>query len=578
MVIARTFRRKIAGGLVRAATVLDAMAPFEGARGRSADAYFQPPNLGPNAAMEYPSSLGGGPFGSMTSAQALIDAVTHELGNNEIVDAGVEHVIDDAVRTGIDQVEPDTGDTVFDEQVEEYWSLWTQGADASRAKSLGDVQALFVREFERCGECGVRVVYAAPITVAGRPWPGGPALELIPSERIPRTLSGVAPNGNPVRGGVEMAGDGSGQVVAYWVLKSMPNDAPMFGGVSHWMGSPTASLLGGGSVSGFDDPALERVPAAEMVLHFYSRRAAALRGVPQLAAALTTVRNERSYTTAIMDTANLAASLGVIMSTDQIAAFTPRSASEKAPMMLGADGRIPTNLGRGLRMLFVKEGTKNVGTIAGQLPGSTFESTLKVLLRRLSRAMRATASAVSGDYEQVNFAGARMDALATTKAVERRQARVWAMTLPYYRAVLLNGLMTGALKITEGVRAAIAKSPLGEERMFRVLVTPPGVGYSDPRNEAAANQTDIQAGVKSRAQACRERGVRWRDVAFEEVEYEKEVRRLRQEAGLPEAAAVAKPAAGAGGDASGERGGGGGVDGGNGNGNGNGGAAAERAA
>lgn len=543
MVKASTVRKFVAGRLVRAAEVLDSMAPFEGARGRGADAYFQPPNLGPNAAMEYPSSLGGGPFGSLTSAQALIDAVTHELNNNEIVDAGVEHVIDDAVRTGIDQVEPDTGDTEFDALVEEYWSLWAEGADASRTKSLGEVQALYQREMERCGECAVRVVYAPPITVMGRAWSGGPALELIPSERIPRVLSGVSPNGNPVRGGVEMSADGSGQVVAYWVLRSVPNDAPMYGGVAGWFGSPTAALLGGGSVAGFDDEALERVPASDMVLRFYGRRAAAVRGVPRLASALTTVRNERSYTGAIMDTANLAASLGVIMSTDQIAAFTPRSSSEKAPMMLGPDGRIPASLGRGLRMLFVKEGTKNVGTIAGQLPGSTFESTLKVLLRRLSRAMRATASAVSGDYEQVNFAGARMDALATTKAVERRQADVWAMTLPYYRAVLNNGLMTGALTITKGVRDAIAASPLGGERMFCVLVTPPGVGYSDPRNEAAANETDIRAGVKSRAQACRERGVRWRDVAFEEVAYEQEVRRLRREAGLPEMAAASPPAA-----------------------------------
>ncbi len=518
--------------------VLAIMAPFEGARRSDSDSRYRLQTRGPNAAMEHPGTVS---LGGVTSAQNVTDVVTHEMDNNPVIDAGVDGAVDEVVRTGITLVEPDTGDRNVDERIEALWAQRCKAADVSRTMTMGQVQALYLREQYRAGECGVRIVWAPETVVLGRRHAAGPAVELIPSERIPRTLSGVAPTGNEVRGGVEIK---DGQVVAYWVLRAVPNDQPVLGALAGYRAGYTGGAGGawsaamfGGLVADFGDPALERVPIAEMVLRFRSRRAAAVRGVSRLVSVLTDLRNERTYMEATMTIAKNAARIGVIMSAKNAAAFNKVDKNGDAPLMLGADGRPPVEIGTGPSFLFVQD-AQGVTQIASDLPGQTFADTEKVMLRRVSRGLRRTAAAVSGDFEQVNYAGARMDALDRSKAVERDQDDVWQMTEPFYRVGIDHDVLTGRLEIPAELRAKWAKSPLGDEALYNHAVTAPAIGYSDPRNEAAANETDIRAGVKSRAEACRERGTRWRQVVDDEIELEKYQRERRAEEGLPEKTAA----------------------------------------
>lgn len=510
--------------------VLNAAWSFESARRKLSDADFMPPRAGPNAELETPGSFGG------TSAESIAAAVNYELNNNELLDAGVEMHIDAVVRTGITLVEPRTGDDLLNAQIRELWEMACARADVARLKSLGELQALYVRECRRAGEVFVRTSWAPEITVGGVPMPAGPAIELIPSERVPRTLSGIVPEdlpgaGDRVRGGIEINADG--QVVAVWVLKDHPDDS------SPWF----SSAFAGSGFQQFKSGAIERVPIAEITPRFYARRAAQMRGISPLCSVLNTVRQERSYTESAMRTAHLCASLGVIGSAKDAAAF----AKANPPMLIDGAGNPVTTMGRGAQFFFTQQDPDKLKVIAPSVIGPAFEGVYQTMTRRMSRVLRRTPSQVSGNYGDTNFAGARMAQLDNSRSDERDQADVWAMTTPFYRAVINTGLARGQLQVSKETLARWQKSPSGFERIYAVSVTAPGAGYANPEQEARANASDIATGIKSRVEACQERGVRYTDVIEESIMYEVAWRNARAKAGLPEqaldgAAAVATAA------------------------------------
>lgn len=531
------------------------VSAFEAGQMTRRDPDFLPRGLGPNAIAE----LGSG------GLELVVRRSRDLMDNNEYVANAVEGRVESIVGVGIDDLEPATGFEELDAAIARLLEWAARAVDPCRLMSLGESQRLFQTEVEVAG--GVLVHYTvakARTTVKGK-WPAMPAIELIEFERMPLDLSGQVPQGqdgagNHVRQGVEVDGDGC--VVAYHVLTHHPRDY----GTGSWLGGFAGAFGGSASIG---SKHVRRITADRAHLVGRRRRIGELRHVPRASTVTGTVRTEKGFTESSMDQARLAASMGVFFT-----GVNPQLwQNNPSAFIVDANGQPILNV-TGMQMGFLPPGAE-MKVVGANLPGPTFETTIKSLLRRMSRGLRAPYSSVAGDASDASFSAIRaeqMEARGNYK-VEQRGTYL-GHSEPWVRRVIDYGLMTGKIRLSREHRRAFEEDP---ERLYKVSVGYPSTGFVDPKAEASATMMDIQSGVTSAIQAIAERGGNWKDVVTDRIKFAAEVKKQMAAMGLtPADMAVATAVAASGGGANagkksedgGERGGGGGGGGGDGGGGG----------
>lgn len=365
-----------------------------------------------------------------------------------------------------------TKNAALREALHEAWDAWTAVADADGVLCAYGMQALAVNEMAEGGEVFGR--FRSRRMSDGLPVPL--QLQLIPTEQVPLTY--CQPNGqNAVVQGIER--NPLGQRVAYWMHRVHPGDA-----VPLMASAPNPSDL-------------VRVPAGDTVHMFNVARIGQLRGLPWLAAAMTTLRQVGLWQDASITRKQILAML---------VGFVRKSAAGASGEELAqAWGEIREQLGD-LPAVALEPGTMQYLDIGEEVQFTNWQETAgqdEVFMRTSFQSVTAAADLVyeelSGDWKGANDRTYRA-AFATFK----RRARQWQFHLlaqqyvrPIVRRWTAVAVGSGAVKVPKSVSDA---------ELYRVMYVPERWEYLNPKQDVEAVLAEIEGGLTARSMEIAARG------------------------------------------------------------------------
>lgn len=430
--------------------------------------------------------------------------------NHPLLAGASRHLCDHVVGSGITAAS-DTGDFGFDELLDAVFERWCQAADPGREMALPDLQRSIVAEMFEAGDA-LLVMSVAP---AWRDSPRGWAAQVAVAEQVPVDVTGTTEGGNSVRHGVEF--DRLDRVVAYYVTDGHPGDGDVFGVLAvnaTWAGGVVRAGGGLRRVSAMD-AALIRVP-----------RAAALRGVPMVAASLLPCRLQHGFQDAAITQAYIAATLGVLVeSAGGPAALT----GDKAVGLKDAQGRDITAI-RGPMVGFLPpgKGRDAVTVVGGNVPGPMLVPTVEMIATQMAASIGYNYPLLTGDYKGTTFAGGMLGQTNFAAMVHAVQMLIYRRVVsPLRHRVLVSAIAAGRIAVPDDLRAAYEADPAAVLRAVPLL---PGRAWVNPSQEASAENTAIVNGTMSVEDALARRGTTLARVARQE---RREID-MRRRLGLPD--------------------------------------------
>jgi len=350
------------------------------------------------------------------------------------------------------------------------WDVWTAQADADGVLDFYGLQALAASEMAEGGESFARLRTRRLSDGLAVPF----QIQLLPTEMVP--LDYQQPNGaNSVTQGIERTT--LGQRAAYWIYPQHPGE-----------------LATMGTVSAFPI----RVAATD-VCHLYNvTRIGQLRGLPWLAAALTTLRQVDQYIDAELERKKLAASLVGFIKKAAGKGVDPEELAE-------AWGEVQKELG-GLPTVAFEPGTfqyldLDEDVVMNQTVdvGGQFEQFLSANYRGVSAAVGMLYEEVTGDWKNANDRTFRAQ-FGTFK----RQVRQWQFNLlchqfnrPIWNRFVDLAIASGALVVPASVL---------DTEVRRVEWRPERWEYINPKQDVDATLAEIGGGLTSRQAAVADRG------------------------------------------------------------------------
>lgn len=353
----------------------------------------------------------------------------------------------------------------------ELWSDWIAVADADQVVDFYGLQALAMNEVVEGGEAFARL--RTRFVADGLPVPL--QVQLLPTEQVP--LSYNMPNGtNTVTQAIER--NAIGQRVAYWCYPQHPGD---------WYGTIRALSL---------VPA--PVDAADMCHLFNVTRIGQMRGLPEVAAAITILRQLGLYLDAELLRKQTAA---------MVVAFVKRviSGEMSADEIASSWGKVKEELGD-LPMASLEPGTvqyldpgEDVEFNNPADVGGSFIPFVSTNLRSVAGAVGVIYEELSGDWSGTNDRTFRA-AMNTFK----RAIQMWQFSLmvaqfcqPVWARFVSYAVTSGAIKVPKSVTprdlAAVEWLPQRHE-------------YINPVQDIQATGLEMGLGLISRSAAVAERG------------------------------------------------------------------------
>lgn len=341
------------------------------------------------------------------------------------------------------------------------WAQWVDEADSEWLTDFYGLQRRAVRELFIAGEVFVRI----------RPrWPEDGLvvplqLQLIPSEMLPLTNRSLD-NGNTLRHGIEF--DKIGRRVAYHFLRRHPGDV-------------TDPGLSGETV---------RVPAQEVIHVVDPVDAGQLRGVSRFAPAIVKLFLLDQYDDAELDRKKVAA---------MFAGFVRRPAPEYETGEQDDDGAgiMPLEPGQ-LQILGPGEDItfSTPADVGGQYEAFQYRTLLQI-----SAALGIPYSVLTNDMVKANYSNTRAALLEFRRRIEAFQysVLVYQFCRPIFARWIATAALSGAIELPNW------RARRREYQSAEWLT--PKWEWVDPLKDARAEIEQIQAGLKSRAQAVAERGM-----------------------------------------------------------------------
>ena len=396
--------------------------------------------------------------------------------------SAIEAVAADIVGQGI-RPSSQAKDTKFRSALEALWREWVMESDADQVVSYYGQQMLAVRTVIEAGECFIRFRprrISDGLTVPLQ-------IQILEPEFVPLDNAfGMWPKpGNIIKQGIEF--DKLGKRVAYWIYKNHPFDYSGLGG--------------------FNSLEISRVPASE-VMHVYKPlRPGQIRGLPWLSSVILRVRDLLEYEDAELVRKKVAA---------MFVAFVTKNATGENPLpededIYGDDGDdevAPTSLESG--SVQILDNQEDVKFSNPPDSGNNYEAFLKSQLRAIAVAVGATYEAMTGDYSDSNFSSARMSRNTTQRRTKPFQDTInFQMNRPVMARFIETAILAGELK---------APGYLDNPRDYtRTDWVAPGWPYTNSKEEAAADELRIKAGLASRRKVVRERGDEVEDIDAEQA-------------------------------------------------------------
>lgn len=351
-------------------------------------------------------------------------------------------------------------DEARNEEIEGLWRAWAdEPVDSSRHLDWWGLLRLMVLEWLTVGESFA--------TWELDPERGLVVLPFEPEQLADSTVQVKVGEGNLLVKGIEY--NPFGTPLQYWILPSRPKSS--FG-----------SLILEKPIS---------LPAAR-VLHAYHRdRASQWRGTPNAAAVIDILNMIMDADLAEADALRAAGYFGLHIKTEDPA--------DEILSGLGAQADDDLKLS-----IDSKPGGINVGNYDAKLldsnrPGGNYMPFMQSLQARASARYGVPASIMSGDTSRENYSTMRASEIVARgyyrdwqRAVERQICR------RIFREWLKGEVMAGRLKTQAGEIDQIVRRT---DWQF------PGFEWVDPANEANATEKEINLGLKTWSDACRERGL-----------------------------------------------------------------------
>ena len=364
------------------------------------------------------SSWHNGPSGPNTQLFGDLPIVRRRardlVRNNPLAKKSLEALVAHTIGSGI-RPSWNTESKAQRARLKDAWERFVDTADARRQTTLYGLQ-----------EQAVRGMYEAGETLALRQRSPGKGLQfaLIESECLDHQRDGViVDDGYMTRLGVAIEKDGYG-VAGYYLYERHPDDQGLFG---VW---PYSKFV-----------------AADGILHLYRiRRPGQVRGVPELAASISVMRDLADYTEAAIVKARVEACFGAFIESEDLGAA---NVGTRVDNVSGADGSSHD----------VVRGELSPGMIARLRPGekiafgqpssqSDFSSFMLHGAMSAAAGMGVTYDQATGDLRQANYSSLRAGKIEFRRSVEMIQKLtvIPQFCAPLYREFLAFERDFGSLR------------------------------------------------------------------------------------------------------------------------------------
>lgn len=285
----------------------------------------------------------------------LRERARYEVANNSFANGIVKTLANDCIGTG-PRLQVLTGDTSANLKLQNEWWKWSQAVGLPRKlRAMRMARAVD-------GESFLQFVTNPALTSPVQ-------LDIVVIEADQVSTPGLSTETATEIDGIKF--DANGNPESYAVLKQHPGD---------------------GSSSEFTV-----VPAAEMVHDFRMDRPGQVRGIPEITPALPLMAYMRRYTLAVIQAAETAAEMAVVL---QSQASGDDGSDEIEPFA-------ELDMVRGT-MLTLPAGYTAEGFKAEQ-PTSTYPQVIDCLIREFSRCINMPFNIAAGDSSRYNYASGRMD-------------------------------------------------------------------------------------------------------------------------------------------------------------------------
>jgi len=389
------------------------------------------------------------------------------------------------------------------DRLHEHWAHRPWLCDVEKTKSLAEIDGLAVSDFATVGEA------FCVHTFSPRRGQVGMAIQMFEAEQLDATLTRNSDNGNSIRGGIEI--DGQGVAVAFWIhTGTHPLDS--------WTG-PRGST---------------RVPADRVYHLIRQERVRQTHGLSQLAAVLEDIYQLKGYKLAEAVGKRLEACIGLRKRTEQW--YTP----EGSPVPFAGLGTTPpagggTQDGRGNPKIRWEPGMivdaghgQYYETLNPQRPGAQYDTYVKRQGDQIASGAGIDGAHLTRNFNDGTYTSQRQGSLELDREMDPIQQNLvidqWCR--PRREAFKLYAVLQG-----------LAKAPgmfESDELMMAYLEEDwagPPKPWVDPRNQAQATQIALQNGLTDLRHEKNILGGDWRDA----------IRQRRAEADLCEEEDVKLP-------------------------------------
>jgi lambda family phage portal protein len=382
---------------------------------------------------------------SASVRQALRSRARYEVANNSYARGIVLTLANDLVGTG-PRLQLLTPDARTNARLEAAWRYWA--AAVGLAEKLRTMRMARAQDGEAFAVLRTNPALKTTVQLD---------LQLIEADRV---ASPVAEMPSPrVADGIHY--DEYGNPISYEVLEAHPGSG---------LAEATRSA---------------RIPAERMIHWFRADRPEQRRGVPDLTSALPLFAQLRRYTLAVIESAETAASLAVIMKT------TMPPNGEAA-----AIGDVELALERNTAV-FAPEGWE-AQQLEAQQPTAQYDMFVRAIVREIARCLNMPYNIAACDATGANYASGQLDQKTYYRSIEVERAQVEAVCLD--RALV--EWLAEARQVFGGLTLPSLQVP--HEWFWD------GLGeHNDPNRVASAQATRLRAGLTTAAQEFARQGLDW---------------------------------------------------------------------
>lgn len=347
------------------------------------------------------------------------------------------------------------------EAVSGAWLTWTDEADAEGVTDFYGLARRVAREAFLAGECFVRLRPRFPQDGLSVPL----QLQMLPSEQLPLAKIEEAPNGNPIRLGVEFDRNLRDKRVAYWFYRINPTD-------------PTLTFAEAMSIG-----QLTRVPAEEVIHVFDPIEAGQIRGLTGFAASIVKLFQMDAY-----DDAELERKKQISRYAAFITKADERDPSDTNPLEPRPEDDMSVYGPGATVLLYPGEDVKfsNPGEV-----GSSYEPFQYRTLLQICAALGVPYGELSWDLSKATYASSRAGLLAFRQEVEAFQHGV--LVFQFLRRVWAKWMDAAVLA---GVLPFTAQAYTANPARFRLMkAITPRAAWVDPLKDRQAAVLALRAGI-----------------------------------------------------------------------------------